>query len=85
MNLRVQSSVAYSTGLRCLPDLASSLHLPDKPVCQAAQRNRICIVLPESNCLPNSLQVHQLETELRSVRVVNASAKVKLICGFHKH
>jgi hypothetical protein len=85
MNLRVQSGVAYSTGLRCRPDLASSLHPPDKPACEAAQRNRICIVLPESNCLPNSLQVHQLETELRSFRTVNASAKAELICGFHRH
>ena len=85
MNLRVQSGVAYSTGFRCLSDLASSLHLPDKPACQAAQRNRICIVLPESNCLPNSLQVHQLETELRSFRTVNASVKAELICGFHRH
>ena len=84
MNLRVQSGVAYSTGLKCLPDFASSLHVPDKPACQVAQRNRTCIVLPESNCLPNSLQVHQLETELRAVRAVNASVKVELICGFHK-
>ena len=84
MNLRVQSGVAYSSGPGCLPDLASSFHLPDWPACETAQKNRACIVLPESNCLPNSLQVHQLETELRPGRTVNASAKVNLICGFHK-
>ena len=61
MNLRVQSGVTYSTGLGCFPDLASSLYLPDKPTCEVAPRNRTCIVLPEPNCFPNSLQVHQLK------------------------
>jgi hypothetical protein len=84
MNLRVQSSAAHSSSSGCSSDLASSFHLPDKPTCETAQRNRTYIVLPESNCVPNSLQVHQLESELRPVRIVNASAKLKLICGFHK-
>jgi hypothetical protein len=84
MNLRVQSGVAYSSNSGYLPDLASSFHLPDWPACETAQRNRACIVLPESNCLPNSLQVHQLESELRADESVNASAKFTLICGFHK-
>jgi hypothetical protein len=84
MNLRVQSGVAYSPGFGCPPDLASSFHLPDKPACKTAQRNRAYIVLPGSNCLPNSLQVHQLESELRPVPSVKASAKLRLICGFHK-
>ena len=83
MNLRVQSGVAYSSGFGCPPDPASSFHLPDWPAYESAQRNRAYIVLPESNCLPNSLQVHQLESELRMVESVNASAKVNLICGFH--
>jgi hypothetical protein len=83
MNLRVHSGDAYSSGPGCSPDLASSFHLPDKPTCETAQRNRAYIVLPESNCLPNSLQVHQLGTELRPVESVNASAKVNIICGFH--
>lgn len=61
MNLRVQSGVTNPTGLGCLPDLGSSLRLPDKPTCEVALRNRTCIVLPESNCFPNSLQVHQLK------------------------
>lgn len=77
MNLRVQSGVAYSSSSGCSPDLASSFHLPDKPACKTAQRNRAYIVLPESNCLPNSLQVHQLESELRPVESVNASAKLQ--------
>lgn len=85
MNLRAHTSVALLSGFGCLPDLASSLHLPDKPTCETAQRNRAFIVLPESNCDPNFLQVHQLETELRSVESVDASAKIKTICGFHKH
>lgn len=84
MNLRAYSSDPIFA--RLWMPARSRFVLPPvgKPTCETAQPNRTFIFLPGRFQDPDSLQVHQLETELRPVESVNASAKLTLICGFHK-
>jgi hypothetical protein len=84
MNLRVQTLPAHSCLTLNAFSISFDLSRAGQADCELPPSTESCIFLPGLNCVSDSLAGLPTDEEIRTDQSVEASAKRRIICGFHQ-